>query len=606
MYNDMDTSNYNRGSGILKYTSPFNTVGSTYMPLTMKQLFKYCSYYFFTNPIINPIIFNLSAYPITDINIDEIDDKVREKWQEIIYDKLKLPSFLILAGLDFHTYGNCFAYVYFPIQKRLRCNACKKWEVIEKCNYKYKGMNFELTCKFCEVTTEKADVLDSEIKDINRVSLMRINPELVDIEYNEFTGNCDYFVQLPQYFRNQIRMGTKHIIENIPQNYIEAVKDDKRLKFIPGKFFHLKRESISNREMGWGRPLIEPVLSMGYQLQTLLKAQEAILNGYILPLRVVFPQPPDANAAPTTTMNLQRFNSLMTRELERHRMDPNHIIISPIPVGSQIIGAEGKSMTLFQELEMQANIVCNGMAVPLELWKGGLSWTGSNMSLKLLENKFLFYRNQMLQMIKNFILPRVCGLMEETPPKISFAPFRLADDLQRSALLFQLYQSQILSGRTLLESLGQNYAKEQEYRGNERNKTLNEQKAMQLATANIQGQASLIQNQYAVQAQKQQMKAGIMGVGQQQPNPVIAGLESPTSPAIGVDVQQMAGQIASQMREADPQQKQQIQMQLQGNPELMKMVNNDLFMESGSQANPLSALQMPSPEQKPARRDGQV
>jgi hypothetical protein len=267
---------------------------------------------------------------------------------------------------------------------------------------------------------------------------------------------------------------------------------------------------------------------MGYQLQTLLKAQEAILNGYILPLRVVFPQPPDANAAPTTTMNIQRFNSLMTRELERHRLDPNHIIISPIPVGSQIIGAEGKSMTLFQELEMQANIVCNGMAVPLELWKGGLSWTGSNMSLKLLENKFLFYRNQMLQMIKNFILPRVCGLMKEIPPKISFAPFRLADDLQRSALLFQLYQSQILSGRTLLESLGQNYAKEQEYRANERNKTLNEQKAMQLATANIQGQASLIQNQYAVQAQKQQMKAGIMGVGQQQPNPVIAGLESPT------------------------------------------------------------------------------
>jgi hypothetical protein len=263
-------------------------------------------------------------------------------------------------------------------------------------------------------------------------------------------------------------------------------------------------------------------------------------------------------------------------------------------------------MTLFQELEMQANIVCNGMAVPLELWKGGLSWTGSNMSLKLLENKFLFYRNQMLQMIKNFILPRVCGLMKEIPPKISFAPFRLADDLQRSALLFQMYQSQILSGRTLLESLGQNYAKEQEYRGNERNKTLNEQKAMQLATANIQGQASLIQNQYAVQAQKQQMKAGIMGVGQQQPNPVIAGLESPTSPAIGVDVQQMAGQIASQMREADPQQKQQIQMQLQGNPELMKMVNNNLFMESGSQANPLSALQMPSPEQKPPKRDGQV
>jgi hypothetical protein len=604
---DTDGSNYNRGTGVSKFPSPFNSVGATYNPLTQRQLFKYCSYYFLTNPIINPIIFNLAAYPITEIVVDEIDDKVRNKWQEIIYNKLKLPSFSILTGLDFYTYGNCIVYIYFPIQKRLRCNSCKKWEIIEKCNYKYKGMYFQLTCNFCEATTEKADVHDAEIKDINRIKLMRINPELVDIEYNEFTGHSDYFIQLPQYFKNQIRIGTKHIIENIPQSYIDGVRDDKRFKLIEGKFFHLKRESISNREMGWGRPLIEPVLTMGYQLQTLLRAQEAILNGYILPLRVVFPQPADANSSPSTTINLTRFNSLMTRELEKHRMDPNHIVISPIPVGSQIIGAEGKSMTLFQELEMQANIICNGMGVPLELWKGGLSWTGSNMSLKLLENKFLFYRTQMLQLMRDFILPRICTLMEETAPKISFAPFRLSDDLQRSALLFQLYQSQILSGRTLLESLGQNYAKEQEFRSNEKNKTLDEQKSMQLANANIQGQAQLIQAQYAVQAQKQQMKAGLMGGGQQQsPDPIIAGLESPTSPAMGVDVEQMAGRIASQMQTANPQQRQEIQFQLQGNPDLLRMVNSQMFSQQGSQENPLSSLQMPSPSVKPPRRDGQV
>jgi hypothetical protein len=178
---------------------------------------------------------------------------------------------------------------------------------------------------------------------------------------------------------------------------------------------------------------------MAYQLQILLKAQEAVLNDYILPLRIIYPQAAEAAASPVAQMSLARFSALMTRELEKHRLDPNHKIISSIPVGSELVGAEGKTLTLYQELETQANIICNGMNVPLELWKGGLSWSGSNVSLKFLENKFLMYRKHMLQICREFIIKKVCEYMDMTAPQISFADFRMADDLQSSALQFQSF-----------------------------------------------------------------------------------------------------------------------------------------------------------------------
>lgn len=598
---ELDSAVFSRGSGIVKYPNPFITLSSNYTPITIKQLFRWTSYFFMTSPIINPIIWNLSEYPITQIVVDENDEKFKLTWQEVIENVLMLRSFMVKVGLDYHTYGNCIIYISFPIQKYLRCLNCKKREKIENCKYKFINMHFRLECKACQAVSEKAQVEDAAEQDIKRIKLMRINPELIDIECNEITGHRDYFITLPQYLKNQIKMGLGYVIENIPQNYIDVVREDKKLKLKPGEFFHLERPTISNKDLGWGRPLIEPILGMNYQLQTLIKAQEAILNGYILPLRVIFAQPPDGNAPPTATANLARFNSLMVRELERHRMDPNHIVISPIPVGSQIVGAEGKSLTLYQEIEAAANIICNGMGVPLELWKGGLSWTGSNMSLKLLENKFLIYRNQMLQLCRDFILKKICLFMNKPAPKISFSDFRMADDLQRSALLFQLFQSQAFSGNSLLQSLGHDYTKEQKFIQDERNKTITDQKKMQLATADIQGQAQLISADYALQAQKKQMMAGVSTLPQKMPEPAIAGLESPLSGEIGLDPNQLASRMAKEMEQATPEQKQMMQMQLQGNPDLLRMVNNAQLKEIGAQDDPLNVLQNVNKDIKPPR-----
>lgn len=608
MFANNSIDEYGQSSAVRPFASPFNSVGSTYLPSSNKNALRWYRYYYMTNPIINPIVTNLAEYPITPLEIEEDDDDKKNEWLNILDNTINLRSFLIKMGLDYFTYGICISYIHFPFVKYLICNYCKFKEPAQDADYQWRNMNFRLKCKKCQLTTDAAEQLDSPIQDWNGIKLMRYNPELIDIEYNEITGAKDYFLTLPNHFKNDIRVGKKHIVESIPEEFLTAVKNEKRLKLRNGTIYAFERPTISNVDRGWGASLMSPVLSMAYQLQILLKAQEAIMNDYILPLRIIYPQAAEAAASPVAQMSLARFSALMTRELEKHRMDPNHKIISAIPVGSELVGAEGKSLTLYQELETQANIICNGMNVPLELWKGGLSWSGSNVSLKFLENKFLMYRKHMLQICRDFIVKKICEFMKTTAPKINFAEFRMADDLQSSALQFQLFQSQVLSAHTLLKGMGKDYNVESNYMEKEMTRSLSRQRKLNLATMDIQGQGSLIQANYAVQAQKKQMLASMPGTpaGTGQPNNPLAALESNLTGAIGADPMQVANRISKELDSASPEQRALINLQLQGSPELLRAINNANLAQKGTQEDPLSVLQSPLPESKPPRRENKI
>ena len=68
------------GLGGVNYPNPFFDIAHTYLP-TVKELFKYCRYYFLTSPLINATVFKLSEYPITDLIIDHEDDSVKKRWR---------------------------------------------------------------------------------------------------------------------------------------------------------------------------------------------------------------------------------------------------------------------------------------------------------------------------------------------------------------------------------------------------------------------------------------------------------------------------------------------------------------------------------------------
>jgi len=498
----------NAAQGI-SYPSPFFDVAQTYLPTTVKQMLRWCRYYFLTSPLINSVVCKLSEYPITDLVIDG-EDATAKRWMGFIQDNLLYRSFQIEVGLDYFTYGNAFVSVGYQFDKYLSCTKCNWNKKASQCRSMWVFTNyaFRLTCPACGLTAP-ALVKDLYLKNPSGVKLIRWNPEDIEITYNDLTGAHTYFYTIPQSIRNDVILGRKEIVEGIPQLFIQAMREQKGLILSPDRVFHLRRPTLATIDRGWGTPLLLPVLKDTYYLQLMKKAQEAILLEHIVPMRTIFPQPASGTSDPFTSINLADWRDHVAAEIMRWRYDPNYIPIMPLPIGNQTIGGDGKALLLVPEIRETSEQIIAGMGVPRELIFGGLSYAGSNVSMRMVENMFLGYVLRHKQLF-NFVMREIASFLEWPEVRGHFKPFKMADDIQRKAYLFQLNQANKISDTTLLADVDLSQVEENRLMIDETKTRIQAAKAQQLAMAEMQGEAQLVMTKYQVKAQQAMQAAGAM------------------------------------------------------------------------------------------------
>jgi hypothetical protein len=71
----------------------------------------------------------------------------------------------------------------------------------------------------------------------------------------------------------------------------------------------------------------------------------------------------------------------------------------------------------------------------------------------MLENHFLVYRESLLEMINEFIIPKLATYLDVKPFKVKMQEFKMADDVQRKQLLQQLNQMDKVSDSTFLREV---------------------------------------------------------------------------------------------------------------------------------------------------------
>ncbi len=275
----------------VNYPSPFFDVAHTYLPVTVKQLFKWCRYYFLTNPLINATVFKLSEYPVTDIIIDHESTEVKNRWTEYFHEHLRWGPFRVEAGLDFFGYGNGYISIGFPFKKYLYCKACNFRDEAGKirAQWIFTSFQFRMTCPRCGYIGD-ALAKDYYYKSASGVKTIRWNPEDIEVSYNDISGESTYFYTIPAVIRNDIVIGRKDVVEGIPQVFIQAMREQKGVIFSKDNFFHMRRPTLATQDRGLGTPLLLPVLKDTFYLQVMKKAQEAVLIEHIVPLRILFPQ----------------------------------------------------------------------------------------------------------------------------------------------------------------------------------------------------------------------------------------------------------------------------------------------------------------------------
>ncbi len=498
LLNSMNIGN----SSYAKYPNPFFDLANNYVPKNIKTLFKFCRDYYYTNGFLRNVITKLTEYPITDILYESnISKEIKKKYDSIFNEHLHIKSFLIEVGLDYFTYGNSFITVMMKEKRFLQCTHCKYESVFDEFkDVSLKGFSFIGTCPKCKTTKVGLNATDRPISAIENFRLVRLAPENITIDYNPLTGRCLYYYDIPQKLKSKILSNDRSVLADIPLIFLESLKKKKKIQLDNDNLYHLKYPSLAEEDMGWGKPMILPAIKDIYYLQLLRRGNEAIINEHLVPKKVVSP----ANTVldPFSQLSLGKWKSEIESTLKKWKHDPNYIAVMPIPIQYQEMGGNARMLMATPELRFQEEIIINSMGVPLEFIKGGTSWTGSSISLRIVENHFLNYRELLEDFLNFFLIKKLNTFLGLPPIRVYFKRFKMSDDSESKQLAMNLNSMGKLSDARLLDDFGYDYNEEIQAIRKSRAEALDLQIIEKAKIAEAEGQAMMISAKYQARANK--------------------------------------------------------------------------------------------------------
>lgn len=578
----------------LRYPSPWWDLAHMRLPTTVKHLFQWCRYHAVVNPLVASVVRKMAAYPVTDIVIDAEDsvgfDKHIKRWEDFLFRVANIPSFQVECGLDKYTYGNCLVSIFYPFHKYLTCKNCKKKTRIQRLSYKtdwfFKNFEYHLRCSSCRHEGE-ASVTDEYYRSYRDIRLIRWNPADISIDHNPITLHSQYFYTPTPKLVMKVKKGDQSYLETLPHHLILAIKTKKPFRLVSENVFHFKAASPSMGEGdgGWGYPPILPALKDSFYLQQMKKANEAVLAEHMVPLDILFPASTDATSNPFTTINLSSWKSRIETEISKWRNDPNYKPIMPLPLGHQRIGGNGRALMLTQEIRVWSEHILAGMNVPTEFVFGGLSYSGSSVSLRMLENQFITDRVQLEYFLQHFLIPHVAAFMRWPEIDIHMKQFKMADDMQARQLLMSLNQMKKISDKTLLSEFDRDSVAERNIITQELRASRDMKKLDAVMNAQIQSEQQRIMSfaQHGMQEELQKLQQ------QGAPQQGAPGEQN-------VNVVEMAEAWAKKLANMDQQQQTATLERMKAEmPQLYQLVVEKM---QGVKAE----TQEPLPEQRPPRR----
>jgi hypothetical protein len=606
------------GGKYTPFANPFFDQAGTYTPTSMKELFAFCRHFFLTHGLINAIITKASEYPITDLIFEDSDQRMKSQYEDLFSDVLNYPTQQYAINIDLNCYGIAFVSVNMPFDKKIICSSCKQEHSAKKSRpyWRYTAGRFRLDCPKCG-NSGFAESRDETVRNLREISIMRWNPERMNVIENEVTGRCDYILDLSPGFRNSIKMGRKDLVATTPDLFLEAVRLGRQVVMDPNRVFVMRRPGLSQTVGGWGVPAMMPVLKDAYQLQVAKRSNEAIMLQHLVPQVFIFPQPSTAGADPYITSNLADWSSTIRAELANQRRDPAYYGIVPFPLGHQVIGENGRSLLLLPEIQEMARQICVGMGYPPDLVFGTGNYSGNSVSMRMLENVMLTNVRAHKRLLR-FVIREVSTFMGWPVIKGRFKPFRMADDLQRQAFFFSLNQAKKISDTTLLSMVDLSVDAESKLMKDEigiRSAALREVNAVE---ADIAGDAQLVMAKSQAKAQEVLAESQARAMAPK-PDPFLSSVSSlASSTAIDLNTDVAMRGLAEAVRAMPQDRKELFIAQLKDNsPDISALMQAQAMAQAGMApgdpaaggGDPMAAAgvdQRPLPEQRPPQRQSLV
>ena len=463
LVNETGSTDYIGGA----YGDPSRLWAHDFAPKNLKQLFKWTEYLYYNSAQIFAGVRKYAEYPITEININSSSEPLKVQYKELLQETIGIKNILIQASIDLQIYGNSFSSVNMPFRRYLRCTKCRSTFAAEVIpfNFNLKKLEFSAKCLDCghKGVMERKDTKVMEPKNIN---VIRWDPKDISLSYNPLSADYEYYLDIPTELVSKVRSGNTHVIATTPFSFLEAISKEAMYKFQRNKIFHMKFDAPAGVKKGWGYPPLCAAIPLYHHTMVLRKANEAIALERIIPMRVMSPQATSGAADPITTMSISGFMEDLKKNIEDWRRDPNHIMLSPISVGVQQVGGEGRALMVDSEIQRAEDNIIASLGFPKEFVYGGLSFTGSSVTLRMLENQLESSTFQINKYLK-WITKEIGSYMSWSDVEINLGNFKMVDDIQQKQLIMQLFQQQLISKTTLAETHGIDLLEEQDKIKNE-------------------------------------------------------------------------------------------------------------------------------------------
>lgn len=438
--------------------SPWFTVANQFLPRNLHDVIRWSKYITTQSPTTTEVIRKLASYPITEFEVASKEKTTVDKYQEV-FKLLGLRQNLQEIGFGYHTIGNVFISIYYPITRVLRCPAkggCGTDYPIRKANFiSFKKYQFVGTCPHCNYNGpfDRIDRKSFNVKDMNIIQWDALN---MVVNNNPITGRSEYYYAIPNEVRQKVMLGDMLFLSDTPWSFIEAVKAKQDYKFDDDGIYHLKAPSLTTHSLnGIAVPPLISLFGLVFYQQTLRKANEAIATEFLSPLRVVYPSA-TGSTDPSINMSLANFKSRMEMALKRHKRDPNHILVAPAPIGYGTISGEGRALLVNQEIQQAEETMLLSLGVSKELLSGTTNWTSSTVGLRLLENNMSSYVAQMDTCL-GWMFGKIAQYLSLEDCPVTLKKFKLVDDSTMQQLFANLAGAGKMSMTKFFESVGENY-----------------------------------------------------------------------------------------------------------------------------------------------------
>lgn len=463
-----------------RFPDPFCDMASTAMPETIYDAHRWCEYIVMSNGPYRSALSRVISYFLTDIEIsapsggagsNRLGREEKQKYLDFLNDTIGIKNVLGTVALDYLTYGNSFTSLTVPFRRYLMCpqSGCglelplKRVFNTSEFNFSWSGFNFNATCPHCGYSGHWKHI-DRRSGESGQIKVKRWSPHEMEILHDPFTDDTDYIWRIPDDYRSLIKNGHLFHLERASWEIVEAVKGQQHMRFDPDVIYHMKEEALSGiRNRGWGISRVLANFRQAWYVQVLQRYNEAIALDYVIPFRVITPQPRPGQGGevndPVLSINMGSFVGRVQQMLRQRRRDPAGWNILPFPIDYQALGGDATQLAPKDLIELGMDTLLTAVGLPVELYKGTLTVQAAPAALRLFEANWSHLVHNLNRFLAKLV-DKISQIMSWEPVVCRLQRVTHADDMNRQMAQLQLMMGGQISRTTGLASVDLDFAEE--------------------------------------------------------------------------------------------------------------------------------------------------